>query len=351
MRRAAYREAIDRAVCFLREAQLPHGEFKTMLGSNRTMSAVVFDSSPFTTSFVLYALSRLPAGSADDLIEKAATFLRREQEFGGVWRYWSKRQRKHFRLPPDLDDTACASFALRAAGFEPPRNIWAFEQARDGEGRFLTWLTPLGNAAHPVKLGFLRLISAVKERLARRRFAIDPAEDPRFKVTQIKLDDVDPVVNANAALYLGQGPLTAPAIDYVCKLVEAGVPKEFSIYYQDPLFLFHAIARAHRHGVPKFGRLKEPILRAVLDSADRGSRFESPLFAAVAASVLLTFESQSPVLTAALDQVCETQDAAGGWPICAFYNVWGAQELTTAFCLEALSQVLATPGSASHLRS
>src|SRR5438477_10142971 len=93
-------DAIDSAVDFLRRHQLPHGEFKTLLAQHRNMSNPVFDSSPFVTSFVLYAFSHLDRASINEMASKALAFLRAEMEFGGVWRYWSSRQQKHARLPP-----------------------------------------------------------------------------------------------------------------------------------------------------------------------------------------------------------------------------------------------------------
>ncbi len=43
MTRTSPGHAIDHAVGFLREAQLGHGEFMTLLGSDKSMSNPVFD--------------------------------------------------------------------------------------------------------------------------------------------------------------------------------------------------------------------------------------------------------------------------------------------------------------------
>src|ERR1700744_2921968 len=102
---------------------MPHGEFKTLLGADKSMSNAVLDSSPFVTSFVIYALAHALDFHVMDMIAKATAFLRSEMEFGGVWRYWSSRQHKHARLPPDLDDSACISYALKLAGARVPHNI------------------------------------------------------------------------------------------------------------------------------------------------------------------------------------------------------------------------------------
>jgi hypothetical protein len=100
--------ALDRAVAFLRRSQLPHGEFRTFIGTDLQLSNALLDSSPFVTTFVLHALSHLDRNQVDDMVQKALDFLEREMEFGGVWRYYSSLQYKHCRIPPDLDDTACS---------------------------------------------------------------------------------------------------------------------------------------------------------------------------------------------------------------------------------------------------
>ncbi|MEA2663484.1 MAG: hypothetical protein QOI11_428, partial [Candidatus Eremiobacteraeota bacterium] len=213
--RAAFDRAIDRAVAFLRSRQLPHGEFATLLGADRAMSNPAFDSSPFITSFVLYGLTHVDRAPVADMVAKAASFLTSEMEFGGVWRYWSSRQHKHCRLPPDLDDTACISFALKNAGFRPPRNGWAFRGNRDSAGRFKTWLFVTSRNRTNPWFVFARSVGDRQARLRSAKVETPDSEDPRFRVMHIDRDDVDPVVNANAVLYLGERPDTAPAIQFV----------------------------------------------------------------------------------------------------------------------------------------
>lgn len=74
--------AIQRSVDFYRRVQLPHGEFQTQIATTPDLAQPEFDSSPFTTTFVLYALSHLERNSVRDLTEPALRFLRSEQELG-----------------------------------------------------------------------------------------------------------------------------------------------------------------------------------------------------------------------------------------------------------------------------
>src|SRR5258708_7899210 len=115
--------AIHSAIDFLARAQLADGEFKTVLGSDPTLTDGEWDSSPFVTSLMAYSL-RHAGPSAKPLIERALSFLLSEMERGGVWRYYTSKQFKHVRTPPDLDDTACASFVLVQNGKGVPANRW-----------------------------------------------------------------------------------------------------------------------------------------------------------------------------------------------------------------------------------
>jgi hypothetical protein len=330
-----------RAVAFLRSRQLPHGEFVTLLGTDRAMSNPAFDSSPFVTSFVLYGLTHADRALTADLIAKAASFLVSEMEFGGVWRYWSSRQHKHCRLPPDIDDTACISFALKSAGVRPPRNGWAFRGNRDSAGRFKTWLFTTSRHRTNPWFAFARSVGDRQARLRNAQVATPDAEDPRFRVMHIDRDNVDPVVNANAVLYLGERPDTLPAIQLVIDSV-LGETSARSLYYEDTLAFYYAVARAHRHSSPRLSVLASPIITSI---ANRGTSPEhlNPLQAAMAASALLTFEPASSLAGELLRLIANAQRDDGGWDAYPFYNVWGSEELTTGLCLEVLARRPATP--------
>ncbi len=344
MTAAPHGQAITRAVSFLREAQLGNGEFKSLLGSDKSMSSAVFDSSPFATSFVVFALTRLPASlgiDARDVLDRAGGFLRSEMEIGGVWRYWTSRQAKHFLIPPDLDDTACISFALKAMGRRPPNNLWAFRLARDELGRFLTWVPP-SRRRLPIGLWPAQGLALARKRFSGRTPRLELPEDRRFEGIRIREEDIDPVVNANALLYLGESIETAGALAYLQRFIAKDPQPGFSIYYQDTLFLFHAVARACRCSAPSLAGLKSPVMKGVLARAEAGDRYENPICAAAAACALATYDPESAAAAAAIGQVLESQRGDGGWDAHPFYsgregrNFWGSEALTTALSLEAL---------------
>jgi hypothetical protein len=60
----------------------------------------------------------------------------------------------------------------------------------------------------------------------------------------------------------------------------------------------------------------------------------------MALSALLTFDPDAARTGELLRNILGAQRPDGGWDAYAFYNVWGSEELTTAFCLEALARSL-----------
>ncbi|HWT04220.1 MAG TPA: hypothetical protein VN224_00555 [Xanthomonadales bacterium] len=320
----------------MRERQLPNGEFTTLLVADDSLSHAFLDSSPFHTTFVLYALSHVDRGLAQDIVSKAVSFLRSEMEFGGVWRYWSTQQYKHDRLGPDLDDTACVSYALKTAGGFKPRNDWAFLSSRDSVGRFRTWIsTTPRNRLNPW-FRFARFVGSYQARRRMRHIPTPENEDPRWIVLYIEPDDVDPVVNANVLLYLGERPETLPALDFVIRTVLED--SYASLYYEDPLVFYYAVARAYRNSCPRLAGVGEHIVARIAERARRPEEL-NPMQAAMALSALLTYAPASPLTTGLLDVIMGAQRDDGGWDPEFFYcRLWGGAEITTAFCLEVLAR-------------
>jgi len=332
----AVQHSIDRAVGFLRERQRPHGEFAVAIGSDPQLTTTAEDSGVFGTALVLAAFGYLERSAAvADMTDKAIAYLLAEMEFGGVWRYWSTRQHRHALNPPDLDDTACVSHVLTAAGVRIPDNLWAFRGSRDPSGCFYTWLQPPRFRWRYPSFAVLR---AAGERQARRRVRGVPVpadEDPRFRESHINLHEVDPVVNANVVLYLGERAETRAATEMLIRVVSDDDPP--FVNYPDPLALYHAVARAARSSA-QLATAREAVVARVLRRSKRDGAL-NPLQAAWAACALLTFDRQSKHLRDLLGAIVSAQRADGGWNAFAYYDrVFGSEELTTATCLEALAR-------------
>src|SRR5690349_6290762 len=105
--------SISQAIDFLYSSQFEYGEFKTYAWRDAAHSENgYFDSSPFTTSLILYSLSYVKDARVQTIADKAVNFLCSEMEGRGLWRYWSSRNERHTFLPPDLDCVCCISHIL-----------------------------------------------------------------------------------------------------------------------------------------------------------------------------------------------------------------------------------------------
>jgi hypothetical protein len=295
--------AIDRAIVFLADRQLPHGEIPIHRFDDAALaSAGRPDSSPFATSIALLALELVAEHRlVPQLTRRAQAFLLEEREAPGLWRYWSSRNDAH--IDPDLDDTCCASFALAGTAARRGDNVPRILENRHPSGLFKTWLR-------------------------------DPERD----------NDVDGVVNANVLLCLGERPETTAARDIVSAAILAGREAESTCYYLDPLALYHAVARAYAHGVRGFERCRQNVLAKTEDPPVA----RNALSAAMRVSTRLCFGADSRSVDRDVAYLLARQSADGAYPRAAFYSGpeppaaravwWGSEEFTTALCLEALAR-------------
>jgi hypothetical protein len=306
--------ALSRGLEFLRRRQAPDGEFAARLWRvGQDPGAGVRDHSVFITACVLYALRHVEGAPVAEVERAAVRFLIREMRSPGVWSYWTAASGK--RIDPDLDDTALISFLLRrhhphiALG----SNLEAMLAARDGAGRFRTWLRP--------------------------------PERP---------NDVDAVVNANVVLHLGERPETEAACTYLRDCVLSG--GDSYRYYVDDSALHYAVSRASWHGVRALDDVREALVEQALARQRADGSFGDELCTAWTISTLLNAQSdRHDAIRRAVDSLLVRQLPHGGWPcVAAFAGPeppaprtfrWGSEELTTAACVEALARVAA----ASHV--
>jgi hypothetical protein len=331
--------ATSNAIQFLSQNQLPDGEFRTEFRRGREVSAtgeviedLVFDSSPFVTALTIYSLSFLQEADARirPMIERGCRFLLSEMEPGGLWRYWSKNNTLWPKevIPPDLDDTCCASHVLKQHGFAVPNNLGIVTDSRDPKGRFYTWL---------YKPDSLRKL-VLWTRTFGRAFCYS---DVIWQFTEKK--DVCSVVNANVVHYLGETPLTNPAIDFLIDAVESGKEEATIVFYWSRFSLYYMTSRAYFGGVSRLAKTRGTIVdRIAAQQAPDGS-FGDPLVTGQAICTLLNFGvKEGGILDRAYRYLVDTQRPDGSWPRVPMYggpptpDTFGSADLTTGVCLEAL---------------
>jgi len=311
--RAALTDAAQRAIVALAALQRASGELPTFTARHADMrDARPYACSVYTTSFVVHALRHfagLPAAAA--ILRVAGEHLRAQRNADGSWGYDGLSTS---RVPPDLDDTACAAAALLTLGERPGlslfRLLWENEAAPGGP--FYTWVG-VNDGAHL---------------LARQ---------------------LDALVNANLLLCAAMLGQTLPgALAYLLDVTKSNIGAA-SVFCLTPELLAYALTRAYADGpLPAL----EPAVRAGLLALGTG---DGPLTLACRANALLALGEHTeamPLLAALLVQ----QEADGAWPCVAAYSGYpphydGSPALTTALALDAIGRALNSRSPIADRRS
>jgi hypothetical protein len=307
----AVQRAITRGVAFLAAAQLPTGELPVRASG-------VLDPSIFPTALAAHSLSFTPESAA--IRSRALDFLLREMDPRGLWRHWPAVHPHAHELPPDLDDTSCASAALSAAGRVYPDNRALIIGNRARDGRFRTWKLTFRDLRHPLVLFYF------------------------FRTTSARPNDVDAVVNANVLHYLGAVPETRAVVAYLIDILQQNRERQCDKWYDNPFAVWYFFSRALHRAAPE----TRTIFQAKLAVATPANALEHALLACT----LRYFDLPGPV-----DAILDAQLQSGAWPAAPLYHggrrrlrngdfaephrdtpYWGSEELTTSFCIEALAR-------------
>jgi hypothetical protein len=328
----AIKNSIAQAVDFLWHNQLPYGEFKTygkLVDSPE--ENFDFDSSPFVTSLIVYSLCFVETSQTKVMQEKSLNFLTEQMEDNGVWRYWSSYNPKRYLIPPDMDDTCCASFVLKKYN-KAPRNHRIILANRHRNGLFYTWFLPRFSLLTKAPIFWLTSLPKV----------------PIYRIlwwkTEAKPNDIDCVVNCNVVLYLGEIEETKPVIAHLIDLLLKEQEIKYDKWYLSKFPHYYFLSRAYFNGIKKLEEVKEKVITNLEEAfADEG--YKNPLDTALAACTFLNFDYITNTLHRAIEFLLKTQRTSGDWIRIPFYfggpkglYSFGSSELTTAFCIEALAR-------------
>ena len=329
--------AIERGVAFLESRQLASGEVPVLTSCDAAMRGeCIPDPSVFPTALVANALASTPR--AHRVHARALDFLLREMDEHGLWRHWTREHPGHAHLPPDLDDTAMASAALVAAGRAIPPNRELLLANRDRRGLFFTWITLRA-----------RWTNARHQRIALAQLRHPLILYSFVRRTSAAPNDVDAVVNANVLAYLGVSDEAQPVVTHLMGVLRGNHETTCDKWYESPFAVWYFFSRALRGIAPEAGA----IIMTRMAATPRASALEH----ALAACVSMWWDRPADDdIRAILDAQLET----GGWLRAGLYYGgrkrrrdgslaprppgtphWGSEELTTAFCIEALSLQLA----------
>jgi hypothetical protein len=318
--------AVARGVEFLERRQLPSGEL-IVKWWRPAEPEWVHDPSIFGTALIAWSLDGVPG--ADGIRDRACDFIAAQKEPHGVWRHWTRHHAQFHYVPPDLDDTSVACLALRSRGRPVPDNRRLILANRAPDGRFYSWISLRPRWVANFAYWWISLVHLL----------LHPGKSIAFyHITPSERDDVDAVVNANTLFYLGRDRATEAVVPYLLETLEAGRESECDKWYDSPFVVLHFFSRAlRRSGVDAgdliLGRLGASAPASALD---------------LALSLCVQLDWDVVPSEDGIAALAGAQLESGGWPLAPFYkgrNVrWGSEELTTGFCLEALSRWLGREG-------
>ena len=320
MTESAISRAIGRGVAYLDSVQLPNGEFRAYIWrAEPDPIEPTLDPSVFTTALIATCIA--PLAGAGRMHARALDFLEAQMYPGGVWRHWTKEYVRRVDAPPDIDDTAVASLALVNAGRKIPDNRELLLANHEDHGYLLTWFIP--------RRRLRRSLAWWRVTLAQFRHPIKV--HLFFKITPSVPGDVDAVANANVLHYLGESEVTHPLISLILGVLRDDRELECDKWYDDPFVIWYFFSRALHRIVPGAGEL---IVRKLAAA--------TPVTSLQHALVSRTLAFWNRPRDLHINALLETQLPSGAWPRSSFYHggrvQWGSEELTTAFCLEALSR-------------
>lgn len=284
---------------FLKDKQYDYGEFKVFASAEPDMQRNYYpDSSVFATTFVLYSLSFCPENQTKGMVKKGLSFLKNEMIYSGIWKFFSSRNRNIVK--PDLDDTACVSFILKKYKIPYPENKEVFYNNRNSKGLFYTWLLNKSD----------------------------------------RRNDVDCAVNANILLYLRDRQQTMATCDWLNDLIVSSKDENCSIYYPDRLVLYYLVSRAWYNGVKCLQPSVNSIIKRTAKFQEFFGNYGNELQTALAINTLLNFNSLNNQAAKSINWLLKRQNKDGSWAKSIFFvgpnRYFGSEELTTAFCIEAL---------------
>lgn len=334
-------QSILRGVNYLHQHQFPNGEFCTYIGHENSMQESIPDANIFPTSLIGYSLLNLQhIPKVNEMLQLSASYLQHQSMRGGVWNNYPWSHERFKICPADVDNTACASILLKALKRGFPANEEILLLNRNKAKIFYTWYTLRPNLARH-KDYWLLLLRELKH----------PIIDIIFWTkNEPGKNDIDGAVNANALFYLGLNEETRPVISYLLGIIAAEKEADCDKWYRNPFIIYYFFSRILHAGITEMEPIRKPIIERMLKKINSDGSFgEGVLDTALAIITMIKLNYISTELEIAVKYLLRTQGEYGEWPRWALYYggplqrvCYGSEEITTAYCMEALSLYLLT---------
>lgn len=333
-------EIIDKSILngvnYLHQHQLPNGEFCVYIGNEDTLKNCTPYSNVFPTSLICFSLLKLQGlPVVEEILNNSVAFLQYQSMRAGVWNNFTTWSSLFKLCPADVDNTACASKLLKTLNKPFPDNRMILSYNRAKSGLFYTWYTLRPNTVWN-KNYWLLILREFKNPLGSIIF---------WNKFECNRNDIDAVVNANALFYLGLNDITKPIVEYIINIILENKEADCDEWYRNPFSVYYFFSRNYQNGVLELEPIKEPIIKRIIATIkDDGSIGDGILDTAFAIISLINLNYKSGVIEKAINYLLIKQTIHGNWARWAVYyggakklSCLGSEEMTTGFCLEALS--------------
>lgn len=321
---------------YLDEHQFPNGEFASYLSGDIAMKEWTMpDSNIFFTGLIGLCLADIDKPLAHHITDKTIPFLKYQMNTGQVWNYFTKSHPLHGICPDDVDDTATISALFISKGiWEKSYNKEILLANRNKAGLFYTWYV-LRFEFKRNKIYWRITLAALLRPIKHLFFWLN---------TEANRNDVDGVVNANVLYCLGDIPETQPVINLINTIIKEEKEANCDLWYRDTSHVYYHFSKNYAKGIKKLEPIVNPIIQRILSKAQPDGRLgETILDTAWNICSLINLDYSGIKLEQAVIYLIQCQATAGYWPRqIAFWGGpkllvgWGSEELSTAFCLEAI---------------
>ncbi len=292
----------------------------------------------FPTALISHSLQFLQdQPETEAMLARSASFLLNQIGRGAVWNHFTNTSVIWESCPYDLDDTVCVSSFLvrRFPYFKQSANKKLICDNRNSDGLFYTWFT-FRPRWHRNSTYWLLALRELKHPI--KSFYFWKHEAGRY--------DLDTVVNANVLYYLGDIEETGKVIKHLIRIIEEKQEFDCDKWYRNPFSVYYFISRNLFAGIAKLEAVRQPIIERILSTLKPDGRLgNSVLDTALGICSLFNLNYNDPQLEKSINFLISNQGDTGEWERWLFYYGgpkklagYGCEELTTAFCLEALSR-------------
>jgi hypothetical protein len=329
-------KAIRKGIAYLENHQYPNGAFCSYMAPDIAMQQwCVPDNTVFVTGLIGNALSPLAYDlRVKAMIQQSGYFLKSQMLRCGTWTYFTQWHQWFHSLPADVDDTAIISRLLLNLQISFPDNTSSLLVNRNPDGLFYTWMSvrPLKRQSFHHLLLSMRTLKRPFGFLERQRYGFNR-------------NTIDPSVNANVLYYLGLTETTRPIIAYLTEIIMNRREDQRRWWYHNPLCTYYFISRNYPSMPEALETIRQPLIDRIMDQYRLHGHFgESSLETALAITSLIHLGYTGGEVASGVDYLIHSQHTTGEWSRRGFYHsgpdkrfCFGSEELTSAFCVEALA--------------